>query len=350
MTHPGPILIPCPSNPVPADSWPTTAALTRSTVAELYERVERAVRGAFPSEVWITGEVRSMKVLTKGHCFLDLVDPAQAGDPGAPTLSAKCWSGTWRSVRSALDRIGVALEAGMVVRVRGDVGLYKARGTVDFTVREIDTEALLGRVAAERARLVKALVDEDLYDRQRRLPLPVVPLRIGLVASPGTEGCNDFLGGLRGSGLAFDVRLAPTAVQGTEAPASVAAAVAGLQGAGGGRPRGRPGRRIEGRPGGVRPRARGPGHRHLGRAGLDGHRAHRRPVGGRRGGQPELHHPHGVRAGAGRTRPRVLAARPDVRRLVRPDGARAGAHGRPRPGRASTGRGHRGPDPTGPAS
>ena len=199
------------------------------TVSQLYDRVDRAVRGAFPDDVWVTGEVRSMKVLTKGHCFLDLVDPTQADDPGAPTLSAKCWAGTWRTVRTSLDRLGIALETGMVVRVRGEVGLYKARGSIDFVVRELDTEALLGRVAAERARLVRALVDEDLYDRQRRLRITDVPLRVGLVASPGTEGCNDFLGGLRGSGLAFDVTLAPTAVQGRDAPDQIAAAISFLQ-------------------------------------------------------------------------------------------------------------------------
>jgi exodeoxyribonuclease VII large subunit len=199
------------------------------TVTQLYDRVERAVRSAFPEEVWVTGEVRSMKVLTKGHCFLDLVDPAQADDPGAPTLGAKCWAGTWRSVRVSLDRLGIVLEAGMVVRVRGEVGFYKARGSIDFVVRELDTEALLGRVAAERARLVRALVDEDLYDRQRRLRIPRLPLRVGLVASPGTEGFNDFLGGLKGSGLAFDVTVAPTTVQGKDAPAMVAGAIAQLQ-------------------------------------------------------------------------------------------------------------------------
>jgi exodeoxyribonuclease VII large subunit len=199
------------------------------TVSELYDQVDRAVRGAFPEAVWVMGEVRSMKVLTKGHCFLDLVDPAQADDPGAPTLSAKCWAGTWRSIRVALERLGITLEAGMVVRVRGEVSLYKARGSVDFVVRELDTEALLGRVAAERARLVRALVDEDLYDRQRRLPVPALPLRVGLVASPGTEGYRDFLGGLEGSGLAFDVLVAPTTVQGKDAPARAAAAIGELQ-------------------------------------------------------------------------------------------------------------------------
>ena len=199
------------------------------TVTQLYDRVERAVKSAFPEEVWVTGEVRSMKVLTKGHCFLDLVDPAQADDPGAPILGAKCWAGTWRSIRLSLDRLGIALESGMVVRVRGEVGFYKARGSIDFVVRELDTEALLGRVAAERARLVRSLVDEDLYDRQRRLRIAILPLRVGLVASPGTEGFNDFLGGLKGSGLAFEVTVAPTAVQGRDAPAMVGDAIAQLQ-------------------------------------------------------------------------------------------------------------------------
>jgi exodeoxyribonuclease VII large subunit len=223
--YPGPVSLESRARRLTADGG-TPDALT---VTQLYDRVERAVRSAFPEDVWVTGEVRSMKVLTKGHCFLDLVDPAQADDPGAPMLGAKCWAGTWRSVRLSLDRLGIALEAGMVVRVRGEVGFYKARGSIDFVVRELDTEALMGRVAAERARLVRALVDEDLYDRQRRLRIPTLPLRVGLVASPGTEGFNDFLGGLEGSGLAFDVTVAPTAVQGKDAPAMVATAIAQLQ-------------------------------------------------------------------------------------------------------------------------
>ena len=129
------------------------------TITELYSRVDRALKSAFSDELWITGEIRSMKVLTRGHCFIDLVDPTNAQDTGAPTLNVKCWSTQWRSVRTTLDRLGIALEAGMVVRARGEVQFYKARGSVDFILRELDTDALLGKVAAERARLIKALVD-----------------------------------------------------------------------------------------------------------------------------------------------------------------------------------------------
>jgi len=199
------------------------------SITEFYKRVDRAIRSSFPEDLWVTGEIRSMKVLPRGHCFIDLVDPSNAADSGAPTLNVRCWSTRWRSVRTTLDRLGIVLDAGMVVRARGEVQFYKARGTVDFILSEIDTDALLGKVAAERARLIGALVDENLFDRQRRLPVSAVPLRVGLVASPGTEGCVDFLGGLRNSGLAFAVTLAPTAVQGKGAPARVAAAVTDLQ-------------------------------------------------------------------------------------------------------------------------
>jgi len=199
------------------------------TIAEFYRRVDRAISTSFPEELWITGEIRSMKVLPRGHCFIDLVDPTNAQDSGAPTLNVKCWSTRWRSVRSTLDRLGVNLDAGMVVRVRGEVQFYRARGTVDFILSELDTDALLGKVAAERARLIQALVDERLFDRQQHLGVPLVPLRVGLVASPDTEGCNDFLGGLQGSGLAFAVVMASTAVQGKQAPSRLARAITHLQ-------------------------------------------------------------------------------------------------------------------------
>ncbi|HEX3980062.1 MAG TPA: exodeoxyribonuclease VII large subunit, partial [Acidimicrobiales bacterium] len=69
---------------------------------------------------------------------------------------------------------------------------------------------------------------EDLFDRNRLIPVPRPPLRIGLVASPGTEGHADFMGSLEASGMAFTVLLVPTQVQGREAATSVASAIVRL--------------------------------------------------------------------------------------------------------------------------
>ena len=199
------------------------------SISDLYGRIDRALKSALPGEVWVSGEVRSFNVSSRGHCYLDLVDPVTAQDSGTPVLKVVCWSGRWSRVRTTLDQLGITLDAGLVVRVRGEVQLYKPRGDISFILSELDTDALMGKVAAERARLIKALVDEDLFDRNRRVPVPRLPLRVGLVASPGTEGSRDFIGRLRASGMAFDVRTVPTQVQGREAPASVASAIRRLQ-------------------------------------------------------------------------------------------------------------------------
>jgi exodeoxyribonuclease VII large subunit len=215
------------------ESRPQTGTLLHDqdtlSIRDVYRRIDRALRGALPGEVWISGEVRSLNVSSKGLCYIDLVDPLHARDNSSPVLKVVCWSRRWAIVRSTLSRLGIMLETGMVVRVRGAVQLYQPRGEISLVLSELDTDALVGKVAAERARLIKALVDEDLFDRNRRVPVPPVPLRIGLVASPATEGYRDFMGCLESSGMAFSVQAIPTQVQGRTAARSVASALRRLQ-------------------------------------------------------------------------------------------------------------------------
>lgn len=199
------------------------------SIRDLYRRIDRVLRGALPGEVWITGEVRSLTVSAKGICYIDLVDPVHGRDHSPPVVKVVCWARRWAPIRAGLTRLGILLEAGMVVRLRGAVQLYEPRGEISFVLSDLDTDALVGKVAAERARVIQALVGEGLFDRNRQLPVPDVPLRIGLVASPGTEGYRDFMGCLDTSGMAFSVRDIPTQVQGRAAVRSVVSALRRLQ-------------------------------------------------------------------------------------------------------------------------
>ena len=60
---------------------------------------------------------------------------------------------------------------------------------------------------------------EGLLRANASVPHPEVALHVGLVASPGTEGCRDFLGQLTGSGIGFRVSHVKVPVQGPGAPA-----------------------------------------------------------------------------------------------------------------------------------
>ncbi len=163
---------------------------------------------------------------------MDLVDPDGARQRDAPVLKVKCWRRTWEPLKRLLGDQGVALEVGTVVILGGRLDFYRARGEIGFIVAEVDVHALLGRRAAKRAALVKALTAEGLLERNHGRPVAAVPLHLGLVASPGTEGYRDFMGQIEGSGFSFRARLVAVPVQGPTAPAAVTRGVVALASAG----------------------------------------------------------------------------------------------------------------------
>lgn len=199
------------------------------TIAELYDEVDDVLSRAFPRnrQLWVRGEVHSVADQhgKTGHCYIDLIDPDTAGNRQAPVLRVKCWRATWGPLRELLSREGVTLQPGMVATIRGTLDFYRPRAEVGFILAELDVTALLGRLAAQRAALLEALAAEGLLNRNPALPVPPVPLRIGLVASLGTEGYRDFVGQLVGSGFAFDVSVASCPVQGPDAPPAIARAL-----------------------------------------------------------------------------------------------------------------------------
>ncbi len=200
------------------------------TIAAFYDRLRQAIARSFPGEWWVTGEIRGLRE-SRGHRYLELADEG-ATDPrgraAAQQLEVVCWSRDWPPVAAALAEAGVDLEVGRVVRVRGRVSVWEGGSKLRFSLSAIDVDALLGGIAAARHRLLKALAAENLLEANARLGCPLVPLRIGVVTSPGSEAHRDFVGELKRSGYAFEVLLEPSLVQGAEAPVQLAAALGRL--------------------------------------------------------------------------------------------------------------------------
>ncbi|HWF15069.1 MAG TPA: exodeoxyribonuclease VII large subunit [Acidimicrobiales bacterium] len=207
------------------------------SIGGLYDEVEGALGRAFPRNrpLWVRGEIHHLSDHRSGHLYLDLVDPDDAGRPGAsrgrgaaPVLSVKCWRTTWGPLRHRLAKEGIELAQGMVVVLRGTLDLYRAKGEISLILVDVDVAALLGQMAAQRAQLLRTLEAEGLLRRNASLVLPDLPLHIGLIASRDTEGCRDFLGQLTGAGFGFRISQVKVPVQGPGAPASIARALAML--------------------------------------------------------------------------------------------------------------------------
>jgi exodeoxyribonuclease VII large subunit len=195
-------------------------------VGEYYELLTAQLESAYGRRhpCWVRGEVA--KIYEKSHLYVDLVDAgSSASDSKRPVLNAHCWASQWNPLKKRLASDGVALTPGMIVNFYGYVDLYAPQGRIGFTVSEIDVAGLLGDVARRRQELIARLTSEGLLQTNKNATLSPVPLRVGLVASPQTEGFSDFTGQLLQSGFGFDIVLVTTAVQGEAAPAQIARAI-----------------------------------------------------------------------------------------------------------------------------
>lgn len=208
------------------DGLSMTKEIDALSVADLYDELEIALNQAFPRtrSLWVRGEIQSISDQSgrSGHCYFDLIDPDSVGTKQPPSLKVKCWRSTWTSLKASLVEEGITLAPGSVVVIRGTLDFYRPKAEIGFVLSELDVTALLGRLAAQRAALLKALSAEGLLERNKQMKVPELALRIGLVASPNTEGYRDFLGQLSKSGFTFFVQVAPVVVQGAEAPMAVA--------------------------------------------------------------------------------------------------------------------------------
>lgn len=192
------------------------------SVSDYLEEVAVTLAGEFgrSSQRWIRGEL-TKDPYEKRHLYLDVKDASGAD----ALLRAKCWESVWTPIKSRLREQGVTLKAGTVINFLGYIDVYKPRGEMSVTITKVDVDAMLGDAALKLAELIKKLNAEGVLAANKELSVTDLPLKIGLVASPQTEGYKDFLGQLDRSGLAFDVTVVPTTVQGESAPPAIVQAL-----------------------------------------------------------------------------------------------------------------------------
>ncbi len=211
-----------------------TDALDTLTVSELSTRIGAVIRKGFGGPLWVEGEIHSLSRPASGHVYFDLVEPSATGRRQAASVPVVLWESDKHGVNQTLKQSGAGLRMtdGLAVRIRGTVSFYNAQSRVQLQMTAIDPAYTLGRMAAERDRLLQALAAEGLLDANARRPLPAVPLRVGLVTSDGSAACEDFLHELEASGLGWQVSIVHARVQGNLAAATVASALRVAAGSG----------------------------------------------------------------------------------------------------------------------
>ena len=161
-------------------------------------------------DVWVQGEVSNFSRPASGHIYFTLKD-------NAASLRCVMW-------RNSVIRQTFLPHDGDAIEVHGAISVYEAGGQYQLYA-DVFRPVGEGALYQEFLRLKALLEAEGLFDLGRKRPIPSLPKQIGIVTSPTGAALKDMLNTLQRRYPLVEVVLAPTPVQGEEAPPGIVKAL-----------------------------------------------------------------------------------------------------------------------------
>ncbi len=164
-------------------------------------------------DLWVEGEVSNLSRPASGHFYFTLKDSNAA-------LRCVMW-------RNAVMRQTYLPGDGDAIEVHGSLSIYEASGNYQLyadLIRPVGE----GQLYQEFLRLKDKLETEGLFDPERKRAIPRWPQTIGIVTSPTGAALRDMLDTINRRYPPVRVVLAPTPVQGDEAPGGIISALEAL--------------------------------------------------------------------------------------------------------------------------
>ena len=177
-------------------------------VSELTRLVKDLLENNLP-RIWVEGEISNFSAAYSGHWYFTLKDE------GAQ-LPCAMFKGRNRDILKPRE--------GALVLLKGRINVYEPRGAYQLIADSMEDRGA-GRLREAFEALKKRLGEEGLFDEEKKRPLPFLPRRIAIVTSPHGAAVHDMIRVIRRRNPKVSLVIAPTLVQGLDAPPEIVDAI-----------------------------------------------------------------------------------------------------------------------------
>ncbi len=191
-----------------------------ATVSRVHARLRKLLEPALHAEAfWLRAELSSVNH-SKGRLYCDLVELRE----GRVVAKFRCtiWPRELTEIKSRLHeaRLDELLEDGNEVGLRCQIQYHELYG-MSVNAIDIDPSASLGALERKKQEIIARLRADEVLDKNAERPVPLLPKRIGLVASRDTAGYKDFVATLEASGYGITIYSADARVEGDDTERTV---------------------------------------------------------------------------------------------------------------------------------
>jgi len=194
------------------------------SVGQFTEVLNHVLKASFDEGVWVEGEIQGLRK-PNPHAYFTLIENI---DGVKAQLNINLFAGPLRNVQAKLRQQGIELKDGLKVRLFGRVEYYGPFGKLNLIATDVDTQFSAGDVAAKREELLRVLMEKGVDKINKRIPVPLVPLRLGVISSSQAAGWADAQQHLTESGIGFAITFCDVRVQGDAAVPQIVAALNSL--------------------------------------------------------------------------------------------------------------------------
>ena len=179
------------------------------SVSELTDDIKVLLENTFP-EVWVEGEISNFSQSQSGHIYFSLKDPKS-------TLRCVFFRGVNQGLK-------FSLKDGLQCLAGGRINVYAPSGQYQLNIQRLEPKGA-GALQLAFEQLKEKLTQEGLFEPAHKRPLPLLPLRVGVVTSPTGAAIRDILNILKRRAPFVKIILNPVKVQGEGAAEEVAQAI-----------------------------------------------------------------------------------------------------------------------------
>jgi exodeoxyribonuclease VII large subunit len=181
------------------------------SVSKLLNEIRFLINNYFSSTRFVYG-VLTKVTRSQGRVFLELADDQS----DTQQISLVIW-GNEEGICEKLNKAGFVLEAGLQVMFEVAVQLSSKKAFISFNVQKIVHEYTIAKLAAKREVTNEQLKKEGIFELNKKISVPALPRRIGLLTSSAGTVINDFRASLDTSKFGFQLFWYPVNVQGDRA-------------------------------------------------------------------------------------------------------------------------------------
>ncbi|MDI9358193.1 MAG: exodeoxyribonuclease VII large subunit [Phycisphaerales bacterium] len=192
------------------------------SLLEITASIQRGIEKHFVRAYWIKVELNKLNYYSQsGHCYPELVEK-QDGKVVAQ-IKGMIWKDHYARINANFMRIvKESLKDGIKILIHAEVKFTPVYG-ISLNIIDIDPNFTLGDIEKEKQETIAELHKKQLFDKNKKTHLPLLPQRIAIISVESSKGYADFMQLLLHNAYDyhFKTKLFPALLQGEQAVPSI---------------------------------------------------------------------------------------------------------------------------------